>query len=71
MIAIEELSERDVGRRVVWRVGSGVENRGHLAAWTEDRLVLALEQAGSRFLRITENIDPREVRWAERARIPA
>ena len=65
MIEIEELTDKDVGRRVIWEVGPGIENRGQLAAWTDDTLVLALQQAGSHFLTITNEIDPQEVRWAD------
>jgi hypothetical protein len=66
MIEISELSEKDVGRRVIWTVAPGVENEGLIAAWTEDKLLLAVKQPGKRCLRIAENVDPAQVRWADR-----
>lgn len=66
MIEIAKLTEDDVGRRVVWTVAPGAENPGQLAAWTEDRLLLAVKVPGRHFLRIVENVDPQDVRWAER-----
>jgi hypothetical protein len=66
MIEISELTDTDVGRRVIWTVAPGVENEGQIAAWTEDKLLLAVKQPSKRCLRIVENVDPREVCWAER-----
>ncbi|PYS88997.1 MAG: hypothetical protein DMF64_19015 [Acidobacteria bacterium] len=65
MIEIEQLTDADVGRRVVWTVAPGVENRGQLAAWTEDRLVLAIEVAGQVYMHIAYGVDPAEVCWLE------
>lgn len=65
MIEIDKLTEQDVGRRVIWRVAPGVENPAQIAAWTDDRLILAMPQTGSRFLRMVEDVDPREVAWAD------
>lgn len=64
MIEIKNLTEDDVGRRVVWHVGAGIENPGQLVAWTGDRLLIAVAQADKKFLRIVEDIDPCQVCWA-------
>lgn len=66
MIEISKLTESDVGRRVIWTVAPGVENEGQIAAWTDDKLLLAVKQPGKPCLRIVENVGPREVRWADR-----
>jgi hypothetical protein len=68
MIEIEQLTDADVGQRVIWTIAPGVENRGQLAAWTDERLVLAIEVAGQRYLHIAENVDPADVCWLEDAR---
>jgi len=66
MIEITQLTDEDVGRRVIWEIGPGIENPGQLATWTEDKLLLAMKQADSMFLRIVEDVDPAQVRWADR-----
>ncbi len=66
MIEIAQLTDADVGRRVIWEIEPGIENPGQIAAWTEDRLLLAVKQTGSKFLRIVEDVDPAQVKWAER-----
>lgn len=63
MIEIAELTDSEVGRQVIWEVGPGIENPGQIAAWTEDKLLLAIQQPGERCLRIVENIDPSQVRF--------
>jgi len=68
MIDVEALTEKDVGRRVLWQPAPGVENRARLAAWWEGRLVLAVSVAGNDYLRIVEDVDPEDVSWVESLR---
>ncbi|MGH9942457.1 MAG: hypothetical protein ACRD9R_08890 [Pyrinomonadaceae bacterium] len=63
MIEVENLSEKDIGRRVTWEVAPGVVNEGYLAAWDGGRLLIALRVTGKQFMRIVEDVDPAEVRW--------
>lgn len=65
MIEIKQLTDKDVGRRVIWEFGPGIENLGQLAAWTDDNLLLAIPQPGSKYLQIVENVNPQQVCWAE------
>jgi hypothetical protein len=68
MIEVEALTERDVGRRVLWQSAPGVEIRGHLASWWDGRLVLATYVAGQKLLQIVEDVDPADVSWVEELR---
>lgn len=64
MIETSNLTDADIGRRIIWEVGPGIENAGFLAAWSEDVVVIALMQSESKYLKPVE-VDAKEVRWAE------
>ncbi len=64
MIDPETLSDKDIGRRVIWEVAPGVEERGLLLAWAEGVVVIALPIPGSKYMRPVE-VEPAQVRWVE------
>ena len=66
MIEIAQLTDSDIGRRVLYEVAPGIENPGHLGAWTESSLVLFIPTKEHKGLHPIFDVDPARVRWAER-----
>jgi hypothetical protein len=68
MIEIERLTEKDIGRRVIWEIAPGAEELAQLAAWAGGVLVIVIPISGSKYMRPVE-VDPAQVRWAEMRKV--
>jgi hypothetical protein len=66
MIEIAQLTEDDIGRRVIWEPIPGADNPARLLSWTEHTLVLGLPSAEHEGLHPTFDVDPAQVRWADK-----
>jgi len=66
MIEITKLTEADIGRRLVWEVAPGAENPAVLGAWTDSALVIFVATKEHKGLHPVFDVDPADVRWAER-----
>lgn len=66
MIEIAQLTDSDIGRRVLYEVAPDIENPAQLGAWTADKLVLFIPTAEHKGLHPVFDVDPRKVRWADR-----
>lgn len=67
MIDPETLSDKDIGRFIIWEIAPAVEERGQLLAWAEGVIVIALPIPGSKYMKPVE-IEPAQVRWLEGVR---
>ena len=66
MIEIAQLTEEDIGRRVLYTVAPGIENPAQLGTWTDTALVLFMPTTEHKGLHPVFNVDPAQVRWADR-----
>ena len=66
MIDVAQLTEDDIGARVLWEVAPGIENPAQIGAWTDDTLVLFIPTTEHKGLHSIFNVDPSKVRWADR-----
>ena len=66
MIEIAQLTEEDIGRRVLYEVAPGIENPAQLGSWTDATLVLFIPTTEHKGLHPIFDIDPSTVRWADR-----
>jgi hypothetical protein len=68
MIEIAQLTDSDIGRRVLYEVAPGIENPAQLGAWDvkADTLVLFIPTTEHKGLHPVFNVDPETVRWADR-----
>lgn len=64
MIEIAQLTEEDIGRRVLYEVAPGIENPAQLGAWTDTALVLFIPTTEHKGLHPVFDVDPAQVRWA-------
>lgn len=64
MIDPINLSEKDIGKRVIWQVRPGTEELAQLGAWSKDLLVIFISVSGSKYMRPVE-VSPTQVRWAD------
>jgi hypothetical protein len=64
MIDSAKLTEKDIGRRVIWEIAPGTEELAQLGAWLGDVLVIFIPESGSKLLRPVE-VSASQVRWAD------
>jgi hypothetical protein len=66
MIEINQLTEKDIGRRVLYEVAPGIENPARLGAWTEASLIIFILTKEHKGLHPVFDVNPAKVRWADR-----
>jgi hypothetical protein len=64
MIEIAQLTEADIGRRVLYEAAPGIENPAQLGSWTDTTLVLFIPTTEHKGLHPIFDVDPAQVRWA-------
>lgn len=66
MIETAQLTDSDIGRRVLYEVAPDIWNPAVLGAWTDEALVLFIPTTEHKGLHSIFGVDPAKVRWAER-----
>lgn len=66
MIEIAQLTDDDVGRRVLYEVAPGIESPAQLGSWTDATLILFIPTTEHKGLHSVFDVDPSKVRWADK-----
>lgn len=66
VIEIAQLTDSDIGRRVLYEVAPDIENPAQLGAWTDTTLILFIPTNEHKGLHSIFDVDPAKVKWADR-----